>query len=41
LAFSKHFLKWYRKRGCRYTVTSDADGECLLEIWKEEQGNDY
>lgn len=39
LAFSKYFMKWYRKKGIRYTVTSDADSELLLEIWRE-QGSD-
>ena len=40
LSFSKHFIKWYRKKGMRYNVTSDADGEQSIEIWKDEQGSD-
>jgi hypothetical protein len=29
-AFSRHFMKWYRKRGTRYTLTSDADDKHSL-----------
>ncbi|MHC4560520.1 MAG: hypothetical protein ACYS80_24840 [Planctomycetota bacterium] len=40
LAISEHFLKWYRKKGYRYTVKSDADSEYLLEIWKDNEGKE-